>query len=263
MLAGKGFDAERVASTLNALNVQQAFEPLHPLDDTDVEGFLRHEHEMILISAIEEARRKTQDEYESAYERSIHAAWNDVKRTVFDALGQHRVMDDQFMMRAGVGTGSIATSAFTSPLVPSTPGGGRKPLATEGLNRAEAYAHAVMQLNESRLKNRPVSIMHVMEDACRARGKDGASEALARTWSLLATMLGETTNAAALAQATPSSRLYPSMNSGLAEREYASGHLGKPYDDPEAVRVRQRFLSGARQWLETLYVFLWLLKIYG
>lgn len=36
LLAGRGFDAERVAQTLNAIKVVQAFEPLQPLQDTDV-----------------------------------------------------------------------------------------------------------------------------------------------------------------------------------------------------------------------------------
>ena len=58
LLAGRGFDAERVSQTLNSIKMAQAFEPLQPLEDTDVEGYLRNEHELMIVSCIEEARRE-------------------------------------------------------------------------------------------------------------------------------------------------------------------------------------------------------------
>lgn len=58
LLAGRGFDADKISQTIHSIKVAQAFEPLQPLEDTDVEGFLRHEHELTIISAIEATRNE-------------------------------------------------------------------------------------------------------------------------------------------------------------------------------------------------------------
>lgn len=38
--------------------MQQAFEPMQPLQDTDVDGYLRNEHELLIVGVIEEERRQ-------------------------------------------------------------------------------------------------------------------------------------------------------------------------------------------------------------
>ena len=58
LLATKGFDAEKLAQNLHAINLKTTFEPLEPLSETDLEGYLRHEHDMIILTAIQEAKKE-------------------------------------------------------------------------------------------------------------------------------------------------------------------------------------------------------------
>ncbi len=58
LLAGKGYDAEKLSRTLNSINLKTTFEPLEPLAEADIEGYLRHEHDMIILTAIEESKKK-------------------------------------------------------------------------------------------------------------------------------------------------------------------------------------------------------------
>jgi nuclear pore complex protein Nup93 len=57
-LAGKGYDAEKLSRSLNSINIKTTFEPLEPIAETDIESYLRHEHDMIILTAIEEAKKK-------------------------------------------------------------------------------------------------------------------------------------------------------------------------------------------------------------
>jgi nuclear pore complex protein Nup93 len=57
-LAGKGFDADKLSRNLQSVNVKSTFEPLEPLAETDVDGYLRHEYDMIVLTAIEEAKKE-------------------------------------------------------------------------------------------------------------------------------------------------------------------------------------------------------------
>ena len=61
ILASGGVNADQLSNHINNLNNPAiTFEPLLPLSDTDIEGYLKHTHEQTIISAIEEGRRSTQ-----------------------------------------------------------------------------------------------------------------------------------------------------------------------------------------------------------
>jgi hypothetical protein len=54
MLATRGIDSEGLERRLNSIALKSTFEPLEPLCDTDIEGFLQHDHDMIILTAVEE-----------------------------------------------------------------------------------------------------------------------------------------------------------------------------------------------------------------
>lgn len=59
LLAGKGFDAEKLSRNLNSINLKSTFEPITGIEhETDIDGFLRHEHDLIILTAIEETKRQ-------------------------------------------------------------------------------------------------------------------------------------------------------------------------------------------------------------
>ncbi|RHY82155.1 hypothetical protein DYB35_006377 [Aphanomyces astaci] len=55
LLAGRGFDAEKLSRELRQHELKASFEPKESLGACDFDGFLRHHHEMIVVTAIEEA----------------------------------------------------------------------------------------------------------------------------------------------------------------------------------------------------------------
>ena len=103
LLARRGFDADKVSQTLNTINITHAFEPLAPLEDADVEvliiytlylyflkkGYLKNEHELTVIRAIEETRMQTLASFEEKTQRRLQSRWQRTKQSLMDALG-HR-----------------------------------------------------------------------------------------------------------------------------------------------------------------------------
>lgn len=78
-----------MSRTLNTLDPASAFAPLQPLHDTDIEGHLRHAHEQTIISAIEEGRRSTVDQFYRTLEANMRKDWEKEKELVFEELGRH------------------------------------------------------------------------------------------------------------------------------------------------------------------------------
>jgi nuclear pore complex protein Nup93 len=56
LLASKGLDTGKLNNTLNNLDVEHTFELFEAIQDTDIESYLRHKHEMAVVAVIEEAR---------------------------------------------------------------------------------------------------------------------------------------------------------------------------------------------------------------
>lgn len=58
LLSKKGYDTEKLQVKLSRVELKDSFEPIEPLHETDLEGYLQHEHEMLLLTAIEEAKKE-------------------------------------------------------------------------------------------------------------------------------------------------------------------------------------------------------------
>jgi nuclear pore complex protein Nup93 len=87
LLAQAHVDASALSNSIAHLNTSTTFSPLQPLQDTDVAGYLRQAHEQNLISAIEEGRKATQDEFYRFLEERCRKDWEAKKKRVFEELG--------------------------------------------------------------------------------------------------------------------------------------------------------------------------------
>lgn len=58
LLARQGFDTEKLTQNLSSIDLKTTFEPLESISETDLESYLKHEHELIVLSAIEEAKKE-------------------------------------------------------------------------------------------------------------------------------------------------------------------------------------------------------------
>ena len=57
LLGSQGFDVPRLSQKLQSMSATKALEPMEPVYETDIQGFLRNERENALLAIIEESRK--------------------------------------------------------------------------------------------------------------------------------------------------------------------------------------------------------------
>ncbi len=57
LLGSQGIDVPRLSRKLESLNAIKTLEPIEPVWETDIQGFLRNERENTLLAIIEESRK--------------------------------------------------------------------------------------------------------------------------------------------------------------------------------------------------------------
>nr|KAF6411213.1 nucleoporin 93 [Rousettus aegyptiacus] len=62
LLGSRGLDISHISQRLESLSAATTFEPLEPVKDTDIQGFLKNEKDNALLSAIEESRKRVRNE---------------------------------------------------------------------------------------------------------------------------------------------------------------------------------------------------------
>ena len=58
LLGSKGVDLPALSLRLEALDASRTFQPLEPVQDTDIAGFLRNERENAVLTVIEQSRKE-------------------------------------------------------------------------------------------------------------------------------------------------------------------------------------------------------------
>lgn len=57
LMGSRGYDIQKVSNKLEGLSATKTFDPLEPVRDTDIHGFLKNERENALLAAIEQTRK--------------------------------------------------------------------------------------------------------------------------------------------------------------------------------------------------------------
>lgn len=86
LLGSRGFDLPRASHKLEALSVSKTFEPLEPVRDTDIQGFLKNERENAILAIIEESRKNTFDTVDRLHWESIETEWETEKQRILNTL---------------------------------------------------------------------------------------------------------------------------------------------------------------------------------
>lgn len=86
LLGTKGFDVPRLSEKLDRLDTAKTFEPLEPVRETDIQGFLRNERENAILSAIEEARKNTFNQAEKHQWSCMEKEWEKEKEKILNSL---------------------------------------------------------------------------------------------------------------------------------------------------------------------------------
>lgn len=86
LLGSRGLDIFHISQRLESLSAATTFEPLEPVKDTDIQGFLKNERDNALLSTIEESRRRTFLLAEEYHRESMLVQWEQLKQRVLHTL---------------------------------------------------------------------------------------------------------------------------------------------------------------------------------
>uniref|UniRef100_A0A8C5Q147 Nuclear pore complex protein Nup93 n=1 Tax=Leptobrachium leishanense TaxID=445787 RepID=A0A8C5Q147_9ANUR len=86
LLGSRGLDISHISQRLESLSAATTFEPLEPIKDTDIQGFLKNERDNLLLTAIEESRRKTFAMAEDYHRESMLLEWEQAKQKILHSL---------------------------------------------------------------------------------------------------------------------------------------------------------------------------------
>ncbi|GAB5593208.1 nuclear pore complex subunit [Umbelopsis nana] len=74
-LAKGGVNAQAMARHLDTVKLTSTFDLRRPVHDTDIEGYLRQEHQRVIAHKIEAGRCETSSALEKAYDKDLDTAW--------------------------------------------------------------------------------------------------------------------------------------------------------------------------------------------
>ncbi|KAH8388759.1 hypothetical protein KR200_010915 [Drosophila serrata] len=86
LLGSKGVDLPKMIHKLETLSARNFLEPLDPIQETDVKGYLKNERENTILSVIEETNRNIYSSVERQKWRSIYSDWGNMKESLLNAL---------------------------------------------------------------------------------------------------------------------------------------------------------------------------------
>ena len=220
------------------------------MQDTDIEGLLRHEHEQTIVSSIEEGRRETLNDFYSSVEKSMLMDWEKSKKRIFDELGQHQAgaaangasdspLNKSFRASRGfAGFSDISRQSAASPILAvSSQAGPEKPMH----KRMVKYAEIVTKLNEYRSSNANFAPASAFMDASSStpNGSDAKALLVGDSWRLLATMVGER-----------NAQDGGYQNQTPKTRDYVKPYILSSTNSTEALQLRELLASNARRFLE-------------
>ncbi|TKY89944.1 hypothetical protein EX895_001242 [Sporisorium graminicola] len=243
-LANGGIDAAQLADTIHSANIASTFEPLQPIYDTDVESYLTHEHQQVIISAIEQGRRETLQDFHRSLDRTMHRDWERQKRKILEELGQHQPSNastaardaaDIDASRSGFGA---STSAHTLPAGSSSMLGSTATSQMHG--KMARYQMVVSRLNSSRLEGYSLALAHAFIDAISGLGEDAKNKELHESWKALASMVREQNVRNGEFSAKP-----------VKERQYAPTYVDlKAWNSLDGINLRKELIDGSKAFLE-------------
>ncbi|CAM9394309.1 unnamed protein product [Ascophyllum nodosum] len=114
MLARNRFDPEALNRMVKAVQLRGEYQPLQPLGETDIEGYLAHHHDMIVLSTVEETRRAA-EEWSLARQREWEVdSWRQTKKAFMDQVLDPSGGNGGFLMGpGGAGSAGVSPSAAT------------------------------------------------------------------------------------------------------------------------------------------------------
>ncbi|BGP26679.1 nuclear pore complex protein Nup93 [Rhodotorula toruloides] len=240
LLASGGVNAEQLSTNINTVNVAGTFEPLVPLSDTDVEGYIRHTHEQAIISAIEEGRRATTSDFYRNLDVKMRRDWEKQKEKLFEELGRHQPAAGPSTETPRRGGGGASSFERGSPMTPLPAASGSLQMHSKMMR----YDRVIRRLNEFRKEGFAFGLVSALGEASiGTSASDSRSAQATETWRLLSHLVQERDVLNGEFQRT-----------ALQERQYAKAYLLASQESQDAVQVRRMIGDGAREYLEEQFL---------
>ncbi|KZS90373.1 nucleoporin-interacting protein NIC96 [Sistotremastrum niveocremeum HHB9708] len=239
LLARGNIDALGLGREIAELDTAATFQPLQPLADNDVQGYLRHIHEQTLISTIEEVRKETQDEFYRVLGERVRRDWEIQKKRIFEELGGRTLApsDTRGSLDLRRSTrGLDASQSLSHSFVPTA----------QMHTKMMAYDRVITEFNAARLNGSSFPIIHSLIQATDSLDNEKSPQTL-QTFQILAKITGEPPVLPATAQVGSLAQ-----SSHVLERKFARAHLGNA-DSREASSLRKQITRGSKEALEEQY----------
>uniref|UniRef100_A0A1B6CIL9 Nuclear pore protein n=1 Tax=Clastoptera arizonana TaxID=38151 RepID=A0A1B6CIL9_9HEMI len=86
LLGSKGVDLPQLSQKLESLSTRKTFEPLEPIPDTDIEGFLKNESENIILSLIDSTHSEIQQKLKMDLRAHLVNEWESEKINLLNSM---------------------------------------------------------------------------------------------------------------------------------------------------------------------------------
>ncbi|GIY44503.1 nuclear pore complex protein Nup93 [Caerostris extrusa] len=95
LLGSKGYDLPRISQKIESLTTARTFEPVEPIRETDIQGFLKNERENAMLSVIEESKKATFERSDKVFWETLENEWEQEKLKILNALigPSHELLD--------------------------------------------------------------------------------------------------------------------------------------------------------------------------
>lgn len=113
-LAGKGFEADKLNSSVENATFRNTEEPMSQLDPTDINGYLEHHHQLIIHSALEDAKKESLAKSTTVFDDYISNLWENQRQAIIKGSGWKRNLKEN--------NASISNSLnLDNPIIPEIP----------------------------------------------------------------------------------------------------------------------------------------------
>jgi hypothetical protein len=164
------------------------------LEGADLEGYLAHHHDMIILTSIEESRRLAEQHVQNMHRRWMRNDWESAKASFMESLGHraHKWSVSEAAASAAKATPPSSSMALTTvSAAPSTTQAGSvaaKPLQNKVL---QVHADAVSLISRASCKDKAVPAASLLAQAARSLENNTDSTGFRLLLTVLQHMVGE------------------------------------------------------------------------
>ncbi|KAJ4971433.1 hypothetical protein NE237_004532 [Protea cynaroides] len=199
LLAREGINAEQLARDLKSFQLKTTFEDVFPAEATSVEEYLQQVHEMVMVSAIQEAQKDNLRSFNDYMMQVLEDDWQKEKRDFLQSLSQlstlprtssgalSTVVRRPGQMVSSVSTPQVSIGRSSMEIVP---------LANKSVleKKASVYADVVRDLNNARVRGLPFKPAAAFKHTYESLGLEasgGKSVSMQKIWHLIQSLMGE------------------------------------------------------------------------